>query len=299
MSKAYTDALREALKKLTFAARISGGTAGRDEGLCKACDDAETALSLPAEQPEQETVAQDADARRMEGLMWALLNLAESHAAAYPFINEGVCKEARDYLVSRRALSTPSGAQQEACPVNAEYLALAKQHAEILYENGGMGNQLVANAIWQMHDFCTHPTPGTAAQGEREAGLYVASRVKHAKLWQTFRAAGVLINSSWIDEAGDGETDDFEELWARIETEIRRSVAVVLYVNEEDFPLKGALIECGMALAMGKPVFVSTNAILEGRTMRPLGSWILDRRVTMCDSLDAAIAAAIRTGKQQ
>ena len=34
-----------ALRKLVFAARISGGVAGRDELLCSACDEAERLLS--------------------------------------------------------------------------------------------------------------------------------------------------------------------------------------------------------------------------------------------------------------
>ena len=36
--------LERALKKLAFAARTSGGTAGRDEALCAACDAAEALL---------------------------------------------------------------------------------------------------------------------------------------------------------------------------------------------------------------------------------------------------------------
>lgn len=34
-----------ALRRLTIAARTSGGTAGRDEGLCAACDAAEVAIA--------------------------------------------------------------------------------------------------------------------------------------------------------------------------------------------------------------------------------------------------------------
>ena len=45
-------ALREALRKLTFAARTSGGTAGPDAALMAACDEAEAALaSLPHPEP--------------------------------------------------------------------------------------------------------------------------------------------------------------------------------------------------------------------------------------------------------
>jgi hypothetical protein len=37
--------LRTALQQLIFAARTTGGTAGRDEYLCAACDEAERILS--------------------------------------------------------------------------------------------------------------------------------------------------------------------------------------------------------------------------------------------------------------
>ena len=37
--------LRAALRKLVFAARTSGGVAGRDELLCSACDEAERLLT--------------------------------------------------------------------------------------------------------------------------------------------------------------------------------------------------------------------------------------------------------------
>jgi hypothetical protein len=39
------DPLRRALRKLVIAARTSGGVAGRDDGLCAACDEAERVLT--------------------------------------------------------------------------------------------------------------------------------------------------------------------------------------------------------------------------------------------------------------
>lgn len=128
------------------------------------------------------------------------------------------------------------------------------------------------------------------------SGIYVASRVARADIWKQYRAAGVKINSSWIDEAGEGETADFGELWSRIQQEIAHSAALVFYAHGvQDFPFKGALVEVGMALAMDKPVFVCINDVmLDGRTLRPLGSWALDRRVTMCGTLDEAISLADR-----
>lgn len=50
---AYADAvcaygnLLDVTRKLAFAARTSGGVAGRDEGLCSACDEAERMIANP------------------------------------------------------------------------------------------------------------------------------------------------------------------------------------------------------------------------------------------------------------
>lgn len=127
-------------------------------------------------------------------------------------------------------------------------------------------------------------------------GIYVASRVLRAPMWKALRDdEGIPIIASWIDEAGAGETADFGELWLRIRDEIRRSRALVFYAHPDDFPFKGALVEVGIALAMDKPVFVVRNKVaIEGRTMRPFGSWILDRRVKMFEELDDAIYAACK-----
>jgi hypothetical protein len=40
--------LKAAMKKLVFAARTNGGTAGRDDALCSACDEAEAILTEKA-----------------------------------------------------------------------------------------------------------------------------------------------------------------------------------------------------------------------------------------------------------
>jgi hypothetical protein len=45
VSAAANADLLPALKRLTVAARTSGGVAGRDEGLCAACDEAEAAIA--------------------------------------------------------------------------------------------------------------------------------------------------------------------------------------------------------------------------------------------------------------
>ena len=108
--------------------------------------------------------------------------------------------------------------------------------------------------------------------------IYAASKTVHAPMWRALRGRGANIISTWIDEAGPGETDDFGELWNRIELEIRQCERLVLFVDANDFqpnPLKGALIEVGMALTRNKPVWIlGQGVVLDGRTCRPLGSWI-------------------------
>jgi hypothetical protein len=126
-------------------------------------------------------------------------------------------------------------------------------------------------------------------------GIYVASRVVRAPLWRKFRdVMGFPIISTWIDEDGEGQTADFGELWVRVRGEIQGCKALVFYAHDmTDFPFKGALVEVGMALAFDKPVFVCINDVmLDGRTLRPLGSWALDRHVTMCDTLEQALDIA-------
>lgn len=147
----------------------------------------------------------------------------------------------------------------------------------------------VALRAWQEE----RRTPPSAAPCSM-SGIYVASRVKQAEVWKDYRARGWKINSTWIDEAGEGETADFGDLWARIRDEIARSHCLVFYAaGVEDFPFKGALVEVGMALAMGKRVLVALEGVmLDGRTMRPVGSWLLDRNVHRYDTLEEAMDVA-------
>lgn len=129
--------------------------------------------------------------------------------------------------------------------------------------------------------------------------IYVASRAsipERAAMWRRLRDEdGFDIISTWIDEAGDGETGDFTELWERISDEVAMADKVVLYAESDDFPLKGAFIEVGMAIGMGKPVIVCLPGLtLEGRSSRPIGSWISHPLVTRIDDLRTALSAELR-----
>lgn len=128
-------------------------------------------------------------------------------------------------------------------------------------------------------------------------GIYVASRAsipEMAKMWRDLRAEGIPIVSTWIDEAGEGETADLSALWVRISREVASAQALVLYAGPSHFSLKGALIEVGMALAHGKPVFAVLPMVdFEYPSMRPVGSWLRHPLVTICDSTHSAIRSAL------
>lgn len=116
--------------------------------------------------------------------------------------------------------------------------------------------------------------------------IYVASRASvpaRSAQWRALRAQGVPILSSWIDEAGEGETACLTELWVRIQREIEACDRLVLYAEPSDFPLKGAYVEVGMALALGKPVFVVAPALVLDASLRPLGSWAAHPLVRFVD----------------
>lgn len=126
-------------------------------------------------------------------------------------------------------------------------------------------------------------------------GIYVASRAslpERSAMWRRHRECGAVINATWIDEAGEGETADFSELWTRIAGEIARSEMLILYAEPGDFPLKGALVEVGIALGCGIPVrAVLPAVVLDGRTSRPVGSWIQHPLVERFETVAEAIAA--------
>lgn len=125
------------------------------------------------------------------------------------------------------------------------------------------------------------------------AKFYTASRAsipERAAMWRDLRNGGVEVTSSWIDEAGEGESACLTDLWRRIAYEVDQADFLILYVEKDDFPLKGALIEVGMAIGHGKRVLVVAPGVeLEPRSLRPLGSWALHPLVTLHNSIRHAL----------
>ena len=125
-------------------------------------------------------------------------------------------------------------------------------------------------------------------------GTYIASRClpDRAMAWRRLRNEdGWKITSSWIDEAGAGETADLGTLWTRIEHEIAGSERLILYVEPNDFPLKGALVEVGMAIAHVIPIRVVAPGVeLAPVSFRPIGSWIRHPLVKFAGTMAEALA---------
>ncbi len=125
------------------------------------------------------------------------------------------------------------------------------------------------------------------ATSMRRGGVYFASKVKHAHRWQALRAAGVKTASSWIDEAGEGETADNAELSERSQQEIASAGRLVLYCEPDEI-LKGAILEAGAALMAGVPVFLVGECASLSRVFRQHRLW------HECASVEDAISTPAR-----
>jgi hypothetical protein len=107
---------------------------------------------------------------------------------------------------------------------------------------------------------CDQIARKVALAGEPQAacsrrGIYIASKVKHADRWRFMRdKVGEPIISTWIDEAGEGETSDHHDLWRRCITEASNCELLIVYREPEEV-LKGAWVELGCALTNNVPVF--------------------------------------------
>lgn len=93
------------------------------------------------------------------------------------------------------------------------------------------------------------------------SGIYIASKTKHADRWRCLRddrpnGIEFPICSTWIDEAGEGESSDLSDLWQRCIHEASHADVLVAFQQDADETWKGAFIEIGAALSAGVPVIV-------------------------------------------
>lgn len=110
--------------------------------------------------------------------------------------------------------------------------------------------------------------------------IYVASKCKHAKMWKELRSRPLPITSTWIDEAGAGETVDTKELWVRVIREASTATALLFYSEDGEIQ-KGGLVEVGAALSHGVPVYA----------VGPIpGTWHNHPLVQKCFNVDEALS---------
>jgi hypothetical protein len=97
-------------------------------------------------------------------------------------------------------------------------------------------------------------------------GIYVISKAKHAAMWQHYRAKGIPIISSWIND-GEESTIDFSEAWPRYLAEASKAASIIVYLEPGDV-LKGGLAEMGAGLASGARVIILGNEVDQFRTLQ-------------------------------
>ena len=85
-------------------------------------------------------------------------------------------------------------------------------------------------------------------------GIYIASKTTHGARWREMRASGLPVISTWIDEAEQGATSNWPDLWSRCISEASSCGALVVY-REGDEVLKGAWAEVGAAISAGVTVY--------------------------------------------
>jgi hypothetical protein len=108
--------------------------------------------------------------------------------------------------------------------------------------------------------------------------VYVASKACHRPMWRRWRENGVPIISSWIDVddshiGGTLTAAEYRKLWASITAEVASATALVFLSVAGDEHQKGSLVEVGVALGAGIPVFA---------VGAPDHSWLNHPGVTIC-----------------
>jgi nucleoside 2-deoxyribosyltransferase len=132
-------------------------------------------------------------------------------------------------------------------------------------------------------------------------GTYIASRAslpERSEAWRKLRDVdGYLIVSSWIDVVmqplNADDTKPLHAIWENITQEVTTAERVIVYAEPDDFPLKGTLVEVGMALAVGTPIYLVLPGVeIEADTFRPIGSWINHPLVKVVNSMSEALSGA-------
>lgn len=104
--------------------------------------------------------------------------------------------------------------------------------------------------------------------------VYTASKIHHSQLWQQLRMdwSEIDFTARWVDEIGKTlETPENARIfWLQDEEDIINSDVVMIYGSAHS-ALRGALVEAGMGIALGKRVLV-VNANVDSEC-ESFGTW--------------------------
>ncbi len=114
--------------------------------------------------------------------------------------------------------------------------------------------------------------------------VYVSSKLRHRDMWL---ASGIPTSSTWIF-GEELPPEQCSAMWDRYRDEIRRSDAIVLYVEAED-QLKGCMLELGMAFMAEQPLIVVWGGT-PGELAAKIGTIVYHDSVRLMTSIDEARA---------
>ncbi len=124
---------------------------------------------------------------------------------------------------------------------------------------------------------------------KRAIRVYGASKLSHSQMWIELRKRYPRIHFTARWPFFTGILEDTEEqakhFWLDDEADIRQADCVIVYADSEAEKLRGALVEAGIAIGLGKKVFVVGEH-------PDYGTWQFHPLVVRVKSVEAALAVA-------
>lgn len=116
--------------------------------------------------------------------------------------------------------------------------------------------------------------------------VYTASKLRHASMWRALCASTTVLqcHARWLKHVAMMTPDEPEhaaEFWLQDEQDVRDADVVLVYATGDDH-LRGALVEAGIAIAVGVPVVVVGNH-------NDYGTWQYHPGVTRVATLEEAV----------
>lgn len=114
--------------------------------------------------------------------------------------------------------------------------------------------------------------------------VYIASKMQHAARWRNLysKYAHVHVVSRWpfLEPSVEPDEDNARKFWQDDVADIQAADAVIVYAEPEE-KLRGALVEAGIAIGLGKLVIVIGDH-------PDFGTWIHHPQVRRADDLVSA-----------